>query len=578
METNKESDLHSLDEQSLIKEINSNPNNLDAIINLCNLYLKQDKNKQAIQVLFKASKIHKDYLEINKLLGQLLMQEDSSKLAISYLQKWSELDPKSDSAHITLGHAHTRIKQFSESIPVFKKAIKLNNKLDDAYMQLAIALSFQGFHKEAEINMRKAIALNPKNKFWSNLFFTLIHQDKLNPIKIYEESIAWGKSITKLVNNNYQFSNKKDPNKRLKVGYVSSHFKLHSGAYTTLPLFKNHSIDNFEIFCYNDDSYADAITVEHKKYINNWIEAEGWDAKKLSDKIKEDEIDILIDLHGHSGVNRMSLFAMRSAPIQINWLGHLFTTGLPTIDNRIVDYVTDPDTDFFNKQASEILIRMPNCLLCYDPLRPTPSVSKLPTIQNGIFTFGSFNNYNKITDTTMRLWSNVLKAVPESRLLLKNQSFGDPVIQKLCLNRFEEFGIDRKRIFLKSSTASFMQHLNLYGQVDLGLDPYPYQGAITSCESVWMGVPVITLQGQHHTARICSSVLTAAGLEEFVAKDEEEYVAIAKQWADNIDKLAKLRNGMREQVKNSPLNNVAQFTKDLEKVYRELWRNWCKIS
>jgi predicted O-linked N-acetylglucosamine transferase (SPINDLY family) len=289
--------------------------------------------------------------------------------------------------------------------------------------------------------------------------------------------------------------------------------------------------------------------------------------------IRNDKIDILIDLAGHTGNNRILLFARKPAPVQVSWIGYLATTGLSTMDYKIVDNYTDPigKTEQF---YTEKLIRLPESFLCYLPDRESPEVGPLPALSKGHITFGSFNNFAKVTPEVFTLWARVLNEVPESHLILKGSSFSDETTCQYARNMFQERGISAERITLQSWDPS-PKHFASYNQVDIGLDTFPFNGATTTCEAMWMGVPVITLEGAAYHSRAGVSILSNVGLPELVAKTEDEYLGIAVNLASDIEKLQLLRESLRDRMSHSPLTDARRFTANLEMCYRKMWEDWC---
>ena len=295
--------------------------------------------------------------------------------------------------------------------------------------------------------------------------------------------------------------------------------------------------------------------------------------EKVAELIQKDNIDILIDLAGHTAKNRILLFARKPAPIQVSWIGYLATTGLSTIDYKIVDNYTDPigKTEQF---YTETLIRLPESSLCYLPDRDSPEVGPLPALSTGHITFGSFNNFAKVTPEVFTLWARVLNKLPDSRLILKGKSFSDETTCQHAINMFTERGIAAERITLQSWDPS-PKHLESYNLVDIGLDTFPFNGATTTCEALWMGVPVITLAGTAYHSRAGISLLSNVGLLELIAKTHDEYIGIAINLSSDIEKLQLLRKSLRDRMSHSPLTDAKRFTANLEMCYRKMWENWC---
>jgi predicted O-linked N-acetylglucosamine transferase (SPINDLY family) len=284
-----------------------------------------------------------------------------------------------------------------------------------------------------------------------------------------------------------------------------------------------------------------------------------------------------VDLAGHTGYNRMLLFARRPAPVQVSWLGYPNTTGLSTIGYRIVDDYTDPPglTDPF---CTEKLIRMPESFLCYRPDKDSPAAGELPASKSGRVTFGSFNVLPKVSGKTFALWAALLRAIPESCLIMKTRSFSDRTACNVALEMFASYGISPERIELVSYKPSFKEHLEMYNQIDVALDTFPYNGTTTTFEAIWMGIPVITLAGDTHASRVGVSILSNIGLPELIARSQDEYVAIALNLVNDLRRLQTLRDSLREMMVKSPLTDARRFTGNLENCYRSIWEKWCKSA
>jgi predicted O-linked N-acetylglucosamine transferase (SPINDLY family) len=289
-------------------------------------------------------------------------------------------------------------------------------------------------------------------------------------------------------------------------------------------------------------------------------------------RIRDDGIDILVDLAGHTAGNSLKVFARQAAPIQVTWLGYPNTTGLEGMRCRIVDPVVDPPGQ--DSYYTENLVRLPGCFLCYKPPADAPAVSILPAAESAQLTFGSFNNLTKINDGVIRLWSEVIKAVPGSRLLLKNSSLTDEKTRLHYQQKFLEHGLDRECIELIGHTPTRQEHLALYDLVDIGLDTFPYNGTTTTCEALWMGVPVLTVAGEYHAGRVGLTLLEAAGLSDWVSDSDKDFIENAVKKSENLSKLSALRAGLRERLLASDLCNAAQFTSNLEHAYRGMWQEW----
>lgn len=370
--------------------------------------------------------------------------------------------------------------------------------------------------------------------------------------------------------------NLRDPDRRLRIGYVSADFKTHSVAYFLSAIFRNHDDASLDIICYSGctPDEEDTETAFFRSRATHWRSTVEIDERELAAQIRADGIDILVDLSGHTRGHRLDVFARKPAPVQVTWLGYPGTTGLPAIAYRLTDSTVDPPgaTD---ATSSERLIRLPDGFHCYTAPAAAPAVSGLPAERNGFVTFGSFNNLAKVTGPVLDAWADVLKRVVGSQLVLKTNWLVDPEMRKRVWMLFEQRGIARERVRLIDKLPTTEEHLATYGDVDIALDTFPYNGATTTCEALWMGVPVVTLAGDQHAGRVGASMLSRVGLQDMVTDHVQDYVALAARLAADLPALADLRAGLRGRVAASPLCDGARFTRQLEDAFRAMWREWC---
>jgi len=378
--------------------------------------------------------------------------------------------------------------------------------------------------------------------------------------------LHWGRKITKPVEHKlYQTKQKR----KLKIGYVSTDFRRHSVAYFFEPLLIKHSKELVETYCYYSHSEEDEVTLRLKNEAQHWRSIVNMNNEDVVKLVREDNIDILVDLSGHTRNNRLPLFVQKPAPIQIAWLGYPNTTGLSTIDYRFTDSIADP-VGASDDLYSEKLIRLPNGFLCYqgdESIEPTPSCLA-SSKQN--FTFGSFNNISKLNIQVIKLWAVILNNVKDSRLVIKSNLLSDEATKNRFLLLFEQQGVSRDQIEL-CSFLPVKEHLELYNRVDIGLDPFPYNGTTTTCEALWMGVPTITMNGDRHVSRVGASILTRVGLSEFIAEDPASYVQLAIDLSQNITYLRGIKTGLRQRVMQSKLCDAKSFASDVEKEYLKMW-------
>jgi predicted O-linked N-acetylglucosamine transferase (SPINDLY family) len=407
--------------------------------------------------------------------------------------------------------------------------------------------------------------------------FALNYVEGLTREQLMAEHVAFGRAVgTSPVPG---FPNSVEEERRLRVAVLSPDLHTHSCAYFIEPLLRHLDPARFEIYLYHDHFREDAVSERLRQTATVWRSFVGQPGPMVEATIRADQPDILIDLAGHTGMtNRLPLFARHLAPVQINYLGYPNTTGVPAIGYRLTDTIADPEgeADAF---ATEKLVRFAPTAWAYQPPAGAPAVNASPAAQPGApVTFGCYNNLGKITDGMLALWARVLAAVPESRLALKGRGLGDATVRQRYLDRFAAHGLPIDRVDLLERTAQTNDHLALYHRVDVALDTFPYNGTTTTCEALWMGVPVVTLRGDRHGARVSASLLAAAGHPELVAGTPDEYVRIAVELASNPDRLKQLRAGLRDDLQAGPLLDHAGQVARFADALRCCWRDWCRTQ
>jgi len=363
----------------------------------------------------------------------------------------------------------------------------------------------------------------------------------------------------------------------MNIGYLSPDFKRHSVACFIEPLLAAHDRSRFKIFGYSGVSNSDPVTERIKGLCEEWRDVSRLGDDWIADRTRADRIDILVDLAGHTGEGRPLLFAHKLAPVQVTWLGYPNTTGIAAIDYRLSDAVADPEgaADRFHVEK---LVRLPGGFLCYAPAPEAPAVAELPLLGSGHVTFGCFNNLAKLTPAMVALWAQLLVALPGARLHLKSFGLAAESARRSLLQQFADRGIGAERLELAAPVESLAAHLAKYQGIDIALDVYPYNGVATTCEALWMGVPVITLAGPTHVSRVGASLLHSVGLAELVAGSAEEYLQKALELARNDDRLGALRRTMRDRLRASPLLDARRFAGALENAYREMWDRWVQAE
>jgi predicted O-linked N-acetylglucosamine transferase (SPINDLY family) len=369
--------------------------------------------------------------------------------------------------------------------------------------------------------------------------------------------------------------NSRDPERALRIGYVSRDFCEHSVASFIEPVIAHHDRSRYEVYCYYTRAHSDRMTARVAELSDVWREAHQDDADALAARIREDGIDILVDLGGHTFSGALAVFARRPAPVQMTWLGYPDTTGLISMDYRVTDAIADPEP-LSDALHTERLIRLAPPFLCFRP----PADSPLVVARRGDrpVVFGSFNVIMKVNEPLLDMWAQILQAVPGSRMLIKSRLLEhDETVHRL-LHRFEARGIESNRLELRSWMPDRAKHLAAYNEIDIALDTFPYNGTTTTCEALWMGTPVVTLAGTVHMSRVGATLLTSAWLPELVTKSAQEYVEVAVALARDTARREMLSAGMRQRLSASPLADYAGFTRKLESGMRQAWTEWCRTE
>lgn len=444
-----------------------------------------------------------------------------------------------------------------------------------AWNHLGLALLEQGRTDETLPALRRAVELEPDNvESRASLLFALYHSPRHTAEQVCAEHRAWSERYGRCEPASIRFANDRNPARRLRLGYISPDFRAHSVGFFIEPVFQYHDRNAVEIYCYSElpAHRHDAVSTRLKGYAAHWLDTFGMTDDALAARLRADGIDILVDLAGHTHGNRLGALALRAAPIQVSYLGYVGTTGLPAMDWRISDRYADPPGTS-EGHYTERLARLPGHY-CYAPDPTLPETSPLPAAAGGRITFVSANALAKINHEVVALWTEVLKAVPTARLAFKAKTLDQPAARDRLQARFARHGIAGERLAMEGwgSPAEYIAFLQAG---DIALDPFPFNGGTTSYHCLWMGLPVITLEGDHYAARMGSAVLSTLGLNDLIARTRGEYVRIAAELAGDLEQLAGLRAGLRERMRQSPLTDGASYTRHLETLYREFWREWC---
>ena len=481
--------------------------------------------------------------------------------------------PDFSMAHNNLGATLAGQGHFAAAASAYRKALQTDPQNGAAMNNLGVALLEQGMAAKARTMFERVLAADPGDRDAAdNRLYSAIYTED-DPRAIHAAHAAWGKSQPVPPPLRPADAN---PIRRLRIGYVSPDFRQHSVSYFIAPLLAAHDPAAVEVFCYADVAQPDAVTARLRPMAQHWRDICGLDDDAVYKLIRTDQIDILIDLAGHTKGNRLAVFARRAAPVQVTAIGYPSATGLAAMDYRLCDDVTDPAPEA-DAWSVEALVRL-SAMHCYAPPQDAPPLGPLPALANGFVTFGSFNKLAKVSPETVDLWSAVLKAVPGSRLVIKTK----PLVEADTRARFEKafaaHGITPERLHLRGWLPGDRAHLKLYKTIDVALDTFPYNGTTTTCEALWMGVPVVTLAGQGHAARVGASLLTQVGLGECIAASSDEFAAGAGRLAGDLSALALLRDGLRARMTSSRLCDGPAHARDVERAYRAMWQKACGLT
>jgi protein O-GlcNAc transferase len=514
--------------------------------------------------LRRALALRPDAFEVELDLGKALYDAVSLEDAQRHLERARELAPLSAEVHVTLGNLYRRQHRDDEAIAAYAQAIELNPGMAQAHNNLGILLAELGDGEGAAVALRQALALAPdRASTWSNLLLTTSWSDRLSAAEFAAEHRAYGDYFAARIRPMARARLRARAGRRLKIGYVSSDFRAHAVAVFLRPLLAHHDRTRFEIYAFYNFTAEDEVTAQIRTLVDHFVPIAGRSDTDVADSIRKEGIDILVDLNGHTSHNRLPLFLLQPAPIQVTWLGYLATTGLPTMDYRVTDGRADPlgATDALH---TETLWRLPDTLWCYAPHAAAPPAGPLPALANGYLTLASLANPAKVSQTILDVWVRIIQAIPGARLMLIRSALEQPMVRRQAF--FSSRGIDPRRIELvpRLSTADY---LALYNRVDVALDTWPCAGGTTTCDALWMGVPVVTLAGERSFSRTGASVLSTVGLSEFVTEEREAYVQCATDLARDLSRLAALRATLRDRVLASPLVDARRFAAALEAAY-----------
>jgi predicted O-linked N-acetylglucosamine transferase (SPINDLY family) len=570
-------------EQSLRQALRLAPDDPLAHNQLGKVLVRLDRPQQAMVSLREALRLnpnsahaHSNLASALRMLEQFDAAEQSSRRALA-------LKPDLSAAHTNLGEALAALGRPEEALQSHREAIRLEPASPVGYAGLATALMHAGRLAEAEQSYRQALQLeDPKLAHsdlmigHSNLIFTLDLMETTDARAQQEERRRWySRYAERYAAQAKPHQNIADPERKLRVGYVSADLRTHSASFAFAPVIVGHDPAAFEVVCYSGVKREDAVTERLRGAAQGWRSTLGVSDDDLAEQIRGDGIDILVDLSGHSEGNRLLVFARKPAPVQVTAWGHATGTGLMTMDYLLADPVLVPREE--RELYAEEVVDLP-CVLCYEPPQYMPEVSPLPSSTGEPFTFGCVNRLEKVTDRVIALWGRILASAPDARLLIKDKVLDDAELRKRLLSRLHAVaGIASARV-VTLGQSPHAAHLTTFHRIDVGLDPFPQGGGISSLEALYMGVPIVTLCGATTPSRLTTSILYLAQMQDWVAKSDDDYVRIALQKKNDLQALVTLRQQLRARFKQSPFGDLKNYVRAVEQVYRASWRRWCGRS
>jgi predicted O-linked N-acetylglucosamine transferase (SPINDLY family) len=502
-------------------------------------------------------------------LGLALAARGAYEDAVPELELALKLRPDYPDACNSLGVALEALGRADEAQEHYRRAIAQKDDFADAWSNLGTSLTEQGRVGEAVEALQKALGIRPDPRTGSNLLLAISYSSVFDPNDLYHAHTDWAAAhADPLLPTTLARIADPSPDRRLKVGYVSADFRTHTVSGFIERLLTHHDRNRFHVTCYANVPRPDDTTDRLRRLADSWRPVAHLSDTEVADQIAADEIDILVDLSGHTAGNRLLVFARKPAPVQMTLFGYPSTTGLKAIDYRISDPVADPPGES-GEQYAEAVLRLPEVAWVYRPPDAAPLPNSLPGLGGRSFTFGCLNNAAKLSDACTEAWARILKAIPKSRLVVLGGRSAEAA--RAVTERFSLLGVasDRLEVVYRLPPAEYFE---AYQPIDLALDPFPYNGGVTTCDALWMGVPVLTVTGTDYRSRQGATILTNLGLPEFVADSSDKLVELAASWADQRAGLADLRGSLRDMLRESPIADAPRYVGNLEAAFRGAWQ------
>ena len=534
----------------------------------------QGRTDAAVTHYRRALALAPDYLDAAVNLGQALSAAGRLDQATATLEAVLREAPDHAVAHLALGAVRNRQSRPEAAAACCRRAIALRPEDAAAWDALGTSLAAAGRVDEALPALRRAVALRPDDPaIHSNLAFCSLYDPAAPADRILATHRDWNRRhAAPLAAQARRPENDPDPDRRLKVGYVSADFRTHPVGFFLADVLAGHDRGRVEAICYSGQTLPDAMTARLAALADGWHDTAGMTDQALAAQIASDRIDLLVDMSGHTGGNRLGVFARRPAPVQLTWAAYAYSTGLDAIDGILADPWVVPEG--MDRHYAEPVLRLPRVWTCYRPPEAAPDPGPPPALGRGHVTFGCFNNLAKVNARVIAVWAAILARLPDSRLKIKAQAMSDPAVAARFRACFDGHGIGAERIELAGATP-LDQQLAAIAEVDIGLDTFPYTGSTTTLETLWMGVPVVTLAGRLYFERHALATLEAVGLGDLVAASPEQYLDRAVALARDRDRLTELRSGLRQRMAAAPVCDGPGFTRALEAAYRQAWHRWC---
>jgi predicted O-linked N-acetylglucosamine transferase (SPINDLY family) len=533
----------------------------------------QEKLEEAAASLRQALRFKPDYPEAYMNLGVVLKSQAKFEEAAASLQQALRLKPDYAEAHNNLGTVLQELGKFEQATASLQQALRLKPDFAEAHNNLGNVFCEQGDLEEAVARWHEVLRLKPDcAPAHSNLLDTLHYRAGVTLAELAQAHADFERRHAAPLRTTWQpHRNDPDPDRPLRLGFLSPDLGRHPVGYFLIRAVEHLDPSHYAVLCYSNRVNPDELTARFRTAAAAWHDVAGWSDAQLAEHLRADRIDVLFDLAGHTAKNHLLIFARKPAPIQISWIGYEGTTGLAAMDYLLADrHLIPPEAEV---HYHERVLRLPDGYVCYEPPGFAPPVSALPAQATGQVTFGSFNNRAKLTPQVIAVWAQLLERVPGSRLVLKYRGLDDPTLRRRMRQLFAGYRIDPARVEYRGWSAH-AQALAQYGDIDVALDPFPFNGGVTTCEALWMGVPVVTCPGETFASRHSLSYLSTLGLTETIAGDLEEYVERAVTLAGDLDRLAALRARLRGRMATSPLCDGKRFAANLQALLRDVWRQW----